>query len=1662
MKKLLLFCILIFSVSGIIAQSFGNEWINYNQKYYEFKIVKDGIYRVTYADLASAGIPINTINPKNIQVFGRGTEIPLYIQGEGDNTFNPTDFIEFVARKNDGWLDSNLYKGFKNQPNPYYSLITDTASYYLTWNTSGNNLRYQIETDNNFTGYTPVPSILVEKRNSFQSNYYDGETVQGDLTSPEYVPSEGWMSPVISNSGQRTFTTNVNSEKAASNGFAAIEFLVTGQSNYGPIQNGDHHLVVNYSNQSLDTIFEGYQLIRKRKLISTSNLGQLTTAFSFNQIDDLGAGSDRMSIGYVKIQYDHLPDAEGKSFFEFAVNDVSVGNKSYLRLNNFAGSTNNFVIDETNNRRIEVTQVGNEYRFLIPNGGLKSCIIFSENAVQSVGGIRPAGENGFFNDYFSTIPDSAYLMVSNPILANEVFNYFNYRQAKGFRPFVVDVNQLYKQYGFGIAQHPLAIRNFLNELVLKKSAPPKYLYFIGKSVRAKFVRGKPSLFANNLVPTMGNPATDNLFSSGIGTSGLEVAIPTGRIAARNTEELKMYLNKVVEYESATTANWMKNALHFVGGTSLFETQQLENYMIQYANTFTDVQFGGKVSTFKKTTSAPIQTTLSDSIHNLINSGASLMTFFGHASNTGGFDINIDEPQNLKNKGKYPFILGNACYTGDVHQEGNLSTSEGFVLIADKGAIGFIATVDLSYSASLNVFSSEFYRQFSDKNYGKSMAYCMQQAVKTVGPNPDPSLESVLLEMSLHGDPALVMNSPLKPDFRILKSNISFNPREVTTEVDSFFVNIALENLGKAVPDSLTIELNRRFPGTNGDTSYIFKLAPLLYQSNFKLKVPIDVLRGIGENVFTVILDRYSEIEELSELNNQASNTIIIRSGDLIPIYPYNYAVVPNQGITLKASTAFAFETGKNYLLEIDVNADFNSPSRQSASVFSAGGVVEWAPSILMNMPDSAVYFWRVSKTPDSQGRYFWKTFSFQYIPNKRGWGQDHFDQLKLNDFQFMEPNISSQRFNFVDNVRQLSCVNIGNPPTTTILGNIKYSVDSELREKNGCTVSPTFMVAVLDSLSFESWQTPYNGQNLNRDYGQANINGSCRSRSESYFMFRANSPTQLQSMRTMLLDSVPDGNYILVYSWYNIKYTDINVIDPAIMQTFTTLGATKVTGISDSIPFILAVKKGKPSTIKEVVGDSINQQIELKMTLISSSTFGDITSRFVGPAMAWDTVVWVTKSLELNSQDSSALTISSFVNSEANGTKIFSNLPKSISRLDVSAAIDAVTKPYLRLQMSANDEQFQTPPQLDLWHVYYDPVPEAALNPKNYFSVNKDTLMEGETFQLAVDLTNVSEFDMDSVLIKYQIVNSQNKVIGLPQTRIKPLLAGENYQLEVSVPTLGLPGSNTLIIEVNPLNDQPEQFHFNNIGQYSFYVLKDNINPLMDVTFDGRRIINGELIGPEPEIVIQLMDENKYLLLNDTSDFAIYLKTPNQNEKRVYFGVQSDGSQMEFREGTLPQNKARIVYRPKLYEDGTYQLRAQANDKSGNLSGSNDYLISFQIETKASISRLMNYPNPFTTSTRFVFTLSGTRIPDFMQIQIMTITGKLVREIDLAELGNIHIGQNITDYAWDGTDEFGDRLANGVYLYRVRTNLDGQSIEHRASGADKYFKEDFGKMYLMR
>jgi flagellar hook assembly protein FlgD len=119
---------------------------------------------------------------------------------------------------------------------------------------------------------------------------------------------------------------------------------------------------------------------------------------------------------------------------------------------------------------------------------------------------------------------------------------------------------------------------------------------------------------------------------------------------------------------------------------------------------------------------------------------------------------------------------------------------------------------------------------------------------------------------------------------------------------------------------------------------------------------------------------------------------------------------------------------------------------------------------------------------------------------------------------------------------------------------------------------------------------------------------------------------------------------------------------------------------------------------------------------------------------------------------------------------------------------------------------------------------------------------------------------------------------------------------------------------------------------------------------------------------------------------------------------------------------------------------------------------------------MFNYPNPFTTSTAFVFTITGSQVPQNIRIQVLTVTGKIVREITKDELGPLHVGRNITEFKWDGTDQYGQKLGNGIYLYRVITNHHGNSLEKfntiDASGdkvnTDKYFNKGYGKMYLMR
>lgn len=1656
------------------TQPYGNEWINYSQQYYKIQISQTGIYRIDSITLSNAGIPIASINPQNIQIFGRGIEIPIYIEGELDGVLNGSDFIEFYAQKNDGWYEEQFYGTSANHPNPFYSLINDTATYFVTWNTSTSNSRIVLETDTNFSSYTAIPYFTKETLQFYNSNFYDGETNSFGGTSFGYVSTEGWFdaqfeinSPWYPDFKTKTLNTQ-NTYTLGSN--ATLEAVVLGQSNFSSLIN-DHHLQVNFGSGFLDTIYGGYEKIDVSLTVPATDLGVNSTDVTFQLINDLGSGADRNAISYVKLLYPHTPDFEGLNVFDrFYIQDHPTESKSYLNFTNFTSTGNVIFYDLTNAKRIQVIQNGGNYHCLVPNSSSeKECFVVSDAQVNNITTVTPINGTGMFNDILAAEIDTAFIIVTHPSLIIGANDYATYRQNalagnNTQNAIVFNIEELYDQFAYGIRKHPYSIRGFTEFIVDNWTSTPRYLFLIGKSIKPKEMRANTTDFNNNLVPSFGNPASDNMLTSGLNGTNREPLLPTGRLSAKSNLEVDWYLNKIIEHENpdltpqgTSVTEWMKRILHFAGGTSVNEATGFENNLNNYKAIIEDTLFGGNVITYKKTSSAPIQTSLTDSIKDYIEEGVSLMTFFGHASATGGFDQNTDDPANWPNQnGRYPLLIGLSCFTGDIHGKDGNSTSEEHVILDSKGVIGFLASSDLGVSTALNAYAEELYRNFSYLNYKGSIGNQIKSTIiQTQGSYLANNTAS---SVTFHGDPSLSLNGFDLPDYMIEAPTVTFSPTIVTSDLDSFDINVVVTNLGMAINDTIVLELVRDFPDQSfPDTTYSKYFSGTKYKDTLVYTLPVDLVRGLGLNSFTITVDAINSVVESDENNNIVTKSLNIQSGEIIPIYPYEFMIVPNQGITLSASTAFPFEPTKDYVFEIDTTDYFNSPIKQSIVINSAGGIVSWTPSLLQNMPDSMVYFWRVSKDSTDPTGYSWRNRSFQYIQNHNGWEQDHFFQFEEDEFRFVKHDRPTRKFNFVNDVKQLKGTTYGKGDWSE-LNKIAYYLDSDLISKNGWTASATIHVAVLDSLTLEPWSAvdrPY--------YGHVNYISAFQGNSlENLFMFRHNA-AGMASLETFFRDSIPDGNHVLMYTWYVVNISGFNSpLTPGLKTEFGNIGATQLSTVADSIPFLLYHKKGDNLSTIEVVGDSItHKNLQLSTTVVTNANFANIYSPIIGPSTRWDSLTWRMSPIEQpTTKDSTVLNVFG-IDQSGNETLLYNSLPTDSGDIRLTNTIDASQYPYLKLNTYLADDSLFTAPQLDRWHVTYADVPEAALDPKIHYAFLNDTVQEGQDITMEIAIKNISKYDMDSLLISFAVLDKNNQTHIIPYPRQEPLLADSVMNASITFSTVGFPGINSLLIDVNPNNDQLEKYHFNNVAQIPFYVESDNVNPILDITFDGIHILDGDIVSPKAEIVIELTDENPYLLLDDTSDYAIYITTPSGTEQRVYF-TQNGQDKMQFIPASLPKNNSKIILQGDFPVDGIYKLRVQASDKTDNNSGDLDYLISFEVINESTITNILNYPNPFTTSTRFVFTLTGSEIPEVFKIQIMTITGKVVREVHKDELGPINIGRNISEFAWDGTDMYGDRLANGVYLYHVITQINSEEIEHRETSADFYFKKGFGKMYLFK
>ena len=117
-----------------------------------------------------------------------------------------------------------------------------------------------------------------------------------------------------------------------------------------------------------------------------------------------------------------------------------------------------------------------------------------------------------------------------------------------------------------------------------------------------------------------------------------------------------------------------------------------------------------------------------------------------------------------------------------------------------------------------------------------------------------------------------------------------------------------------------------------------------------------------------------------------------------------------------------------------------------------------------------------------------------------------------------------------------------------------------------------------------------------------------------------------------------------------------------------------------------------------------------------------------------------------------------------------------------------------------------------------------------------------------------------------------------------------------------------------------------------------------------------------------------FLSLNDTSLMKVQIQYPDGSLKTYKF----DNDTMRFTPANLSsgENTATIDFSPSLSgDDDEYELIVSGKDAAGNTAGNLDYHVDFRVISKPMISNMLNYPNPFTTSTAFVFTVTGSVVP---------------------------------------------------------------------------------------
>lgn len=728
--KRILSCVLSYSVVQLKSDTkrsyIENSALAYGS-WYKMSLTSTGMYKITYSELLSMGVPVSNINPKDIRIYHNGggvlpmknkeyrhedlVEIPIYVHGENDGSFDENDYIVFYARGPVTWTYEN--GAYERVLNPY----SDFSYVFLTID-HGEGKRIE-----NAANTADAASIKVDSFLDYQLKEDDlynlnnmGATWYGDKFDAMTSMSYSFNFPNSIGNKKCNFKVGVASRNTASS--AAFEFKA----------NGVYLTQINFNKLSSSNAYA--------KDASTSlkfNTASDDITINVNYVKNASSSAGWLDYIAINAWRELVFTGNVMMFRNPECNDETKRYRYELR----NASSAIQVWDVTNPvepKRMSLQLLSDRACFVVDGDENNEFIAFNGNEYKSVSFVSTVDNQNLHSRY-----DFDYLIVTHPDFESQAQRLKKlHATIDDLEIEIVTPQQIYNEFSCG-ALDIAAIRDYIKMVYDKSGRRLKYVLLFGdasydfknKSGNVCWVPSYESVSSVNsdcnvyddffvaLDANEGDMSSNSKFL-------IDVAI--GRMPVNTLEEAVIAVDKVERYlsdDEESMGHWRKlvtfvaddDADYYMG-----HAEQLENLVRDYMGN--DVNFDKiYLDAYPQVASSSGQRSpeCNAAITNRVEQGSLIVNYIGHAGELGWAEERIltnDDIFSWHNSPKLNFMLAASCEFSRFDDHTRTSSGEYVFLNKNGGAVAMLTAARVTYAGNNQAMMKRLYERLFEVEGGE--------------------------------------------------------------------------------------------------------------------------------------------------------------------------------------------------------------------------------------------------------------------------------------------------------------------------------------------------------------------------------------------------------------------------------------------------------------------------------------------------------------------------------------------------------------------------------------------------------------------------------------------------------------------------------------------------------------------------------------------------------------------------------------------------------------------------------------------------------------------------------------------------------------------------------------------------------------------------------